>query len=108
MSPARNHSVGASFAAFRLAPRKVAVGLAFTAVVGGLSVVSPAVATAAPTAGICNGVVNQLAHRGMVQENLLKAAARKNADQLAQLQSERTALQTRADALAAQIADADK
>src|SRR3954466_12337953 len=35
-------------------------------------------AYAAPTTttkGICNGVVNQLAHRGTVQENLLKAAA---------------------------------
>src|SRR4051812_16302412 len=37
-----------------------------------------ALAQAATTngGGICNGVVNQLAHRGTVQENLLKAAAK--------------------------------
>jgi septal ring factor EnvC (AmiA/AmiB activator) len=58
--------------------------------------------------GICNGVVNQLAHRGTVQENLLKAAAKKNADAIAKLQAERAALQSTAAALSDQIAAADK
>lgn len=43
---------------------------------GMVSLQSPAeAATTSSSTGICSGVVNQLSHRGMVQENLLKAAA---------------------------------
>ena len=45
--------------------------------------------TTGSTTGICSGVVNQLAHRGTVQENLLKVSAKKNADVIARLQAER-------------------
>src|SRR3954451_21135193 len=74
-------------------------GMAF----GLLAMAGPAYADTAPTSGICNGVVNQLAHRGTVQENLLKAAAKKNADLIAKLQAERSALQGKATTLNGQI-----
>jgi hypothetical protein len=64
---------------------------------GLVSLQSPAEAattsSTSTTSGICNGVMNQLAHRGQVQENILKAAARKNADQIAALQAQRATLQ---------------
>lgn len=69
----------------RLAAAVVLPGLLATSLV----LVQPAVAATTSATGICNGVVNQLAHRGAVQENLLKAAARKNADAIAALQAER-------------------
>src|SRR3954447_8774665 len=73
---------------------------------GALIGASPANAatTKSGTDGICNGVVNQLAHRGTVQENLLKAAAKKNADLIASLTAQRDALQTQSTDLRAQIA----
>ncbi len=75
----------------------------------GLMVLPTAAFAADPaTSGICNGVVNQTAHRGSVQENLLRAAARKNAELIAGLQAQRAVLQTRADTLTAQIAAAEK
>src|SRR3954452_12077938 len=63
-----------------------------------------AATTKTGTDGIGNGVVNQLAHRGTVQENLLKAAAKKNADLIAALTAQRTALQTQSTDLQGQIA----
>src|SRR5215213_6500026 len=86
----------------RLAAAVAMSGLAFGLVGTG----TPAYAGPAATSGICNGVVNQLAHRGTVQENLLKAAAKKNADQIARLQAERATLQSSASALTEQIAQA--
>jgi len=78
-------------------------------VTGGLLGTSiPAVASTSPTTGICNGVTNQLAHRGMVQPNLLRAAARQNAEQIAKLQADRTALVTTQNGLTAQITAAEK
>ncbi|MDP9443744.1 MAG: chromosome segregation ATPase, partial [Actinomycetota bacterium] len=60
---------------------------------GMLVLAAPAAAatTSSPagTTGICNGVVNQLAHRGTVQPNLLKAAAKQNAAVIQQLQLKR-------------------
>src|SRR3954447_24903506 len=63
-----------------------------------------AATTKSGTDGICNGVVNQLAHRGTVQENLLRAAAKKNADLIASLAAQRAALQTQSTNLQGQIA----
>ena len=65
----------------RLAAAVILPGLLTTSMV----LVQPAVAATTSTTGMCNGVVNQLAHRGAVQENLLKAAAKKNADAIAAL-----------------------
>ena len=59
----------------RLAAAVVLPGLLTSSLV----LIPPAAAGTGANAGICNGVVNQLAHRGTVQENLLKAAAKKNA-----------------------------
>ncbi len=70
-----NTAVIASDAGFKRAPRRIAAALAVSAVFGVLAVGTPAYADTT-TGGICNGVTNQLAHRGMVQPNLLKAAAR--------------------------------
>src|SRR3954470_24800845 len=67
-----------------------------------------AATTKSGTHGICNGVVNQLAHRGTVQENLLKAAAKKNADLIASLTAQRTDLQTQSTDLQAQIDQINK
>ena len=53
--------------------------------------------------GICSGVVNQLAHRGAVQENLLKAAAKKNADLIASLKADRSRMDGVASTLTAQL-----
>mgnify|MGYP003405805863 CR=1 FL=1 len=47
--------------------------------------------------------MTQLAHRGTVQENLLKAAAKKNAAIITRLQVERSALQVSASALKVEI-----
>jgi hypothetical protein len=69
---------------------------------------TPAVASTSPTTGICNGVTNQLAHRGKVQPNLLKAAARQNAAQIATLTAERAALVTTQNTLTSQITAAEK
>ena len=88
----------------RLAAAVILPGLLTTSMV----LVQPAVAATGTVTGICNGVVNQLAHRGNVQENLLKAAAKKNADIILALQAEKATLQSKADALTADIAAADK
>ena len=78
-------------------------------VTGILGAGSPAIAaTTTASDGICNGVVNQYAHRGTVQENLLKAAARKNAKLIAKLQADRTALQTQSSTLTSQITTAEQ
>jgi hypothetical protein len=61
-----------------------------------------------PHGRICNGVTNQLAHRGNVQPNLLKAAAKQNAEQIAKLQAERAAIITQQNAWTAQITAAEK
>ena len=80
--------------------RRAAAALVIPAAFAGLLLAAspasaaPDTATTTTTKGICNGVVNQLAHRGTVQENLLKAAAKKNADLIASLTAQRTALQT--------------
>jgi hypothetical protein len=83
---------------------RVVATLAASAGFGVLAFGTPAYAQdiAAP-GGICNGVTNQLAHRGMVQPNLLKAAARQNAEQIATLTAERAALVTTQNSLTAQI-----
>ena len=73
----------------RLAAAVVLPGLLTSSLV----LIPPAAAGTGANAGICNGVVNQLAHRGTVQENLLKAAAKKNADVIARLLAERAPLQ---------------
>jgi chromosome segregation ATPase len=91
--------------------RRIASAVALPGVFAGMLVfASPATAatSSAPagTTGICNGVVNQLSHRGMVQENLLKAAAKKNADIIAKLTVDRAALQTTADSLQLDITTA--
>jgi predicted nucleic acid-binding Zn-ribbon protein len=66
---------------------------------GGSLVLAPAASadttsSSAGTTGICNGVVNQLAHRGTVQPNMLKAAAKQNAAVIAALQAKKDALVT--------------
>ena len=70
--------------------RRLAAAIVVPGILTSMLLFAPA-ATAAPgstgtAAGICSGVVNQLAHRGTVQENLLKAASKKNADIIARLQ----------------------
>ncbi len=94
-----------SGAGFKRAPGRVVAALAASAF-GVLAVGAPAYADTT-TGGICNGVTNQLAHRGMVQPNLLKAAARQNAEQIAKLQAERAALVTTQNTLTAQITAAE-
>ena len=89
--------------------RRLAAAVVLPGVLTSMLVLVPAAQAAdSSTASICTGVVNQLAHRGTVQENLLKAAARKNAVLIASLQAERAGLQTKADGLTAEIAAADK
>ncbi len=88
----------------RLAAAVVLPGL----LTGTLVFAMPASAAPASVTGICNGVVNQQAHRGFVQENLLKAAAKKNADAIAALQADRAALKARESTLMAEILDAKK
>ncbi|MDP9431126.1 MAG: hypothetical protein M3Q47_20695 [Actinomycetota bacterium] len=89
--------------------RSAAGAVVIPAVFAGMLAFSgPASAESAPPGGICNGVTNQLAHRGSVQENLLRAAARKNAELITKLQAERATLQTSADTLKAQIATANQ
>ena len=73
-------------------------------VFAGVLAVSPAdAATGGANGKICNGVVNQLAHRGKVQENLLKAAAKKNAEVIKALQAEKSALLDQAGTLESDI-----
>src|SRR3954464_1085826 len=84
--------------------RAVAALVDPAALAGVLFAGSPAYAAPTiTTKGICNGVVNQLAHRGTVQENLLKAAAKKNADLIASLTAQRSTLQTQGTDLQTQI-----
>jgi hypothetical protein len=73
--------------------RRLAAAVVLPGVLTSMLIVAPATQAAGDAAGVCNGVVNQLDHRGTVQENLLKAAARKNAVLIASLQTERAALQ---------------
>ena len=88
--------------------RRIASAVVLPGVFAGMLVfAAPASAQTAPTTGICNGVTNQLAHRGNVQPNLLKAAAKQNAEQIAKLQAERTALVTTQSNLGAQIKAAE-
>jgi hypothetical protein len=75
--------------------KTAALGVAASLLFGGSLALAPAASASSPTAGICNGVTNQLAHRGTVQENLLKAAARKNADSIAALKVDRQACRPR-------------
>ena len=106
MSFSRVDAVG-SGAGFKRATGRVVAALAASAGFGLLAVGAPAYADTT-TGGICNGVTNQLAHRGMVQPNLLKAAARQNAEQIATLQAERGALVTTQNTLTAQITAASR
>src|SRR3954465_9466834 len=88
---------------FSVSVAAIAVPTIFGVVAAG----TPAYAGTAPaTDGICNGVVNQYGHRGTVQENLLKAAARKNAELITKLQADRTALQAQTSTLTGKIATA--
>ncbi|HSL38045.1 MAG TPA: chromosome segregation ATPase, partial [Arthrobacter sp.] len=88
--------------------RRLAAAVVVPGVLTSMLLFAPqATATTGSVTGICNGVVNQLAHRGTVQENLLKASARKNADIIARLQAESSTLQATAAALTAEIAAAD-
>jgi chromosome segregation ATPase len=87
----------------RLAAAVVLPGLLATSFV----LVQPAVAGTSSNGSICNGVVNQLTHRGTVQENLLKAAVRKNADVIAKLQAERDGLAAQEATFRVQILAAD-
>ncbi|MDP8960259.1 MAG: hypothetical protein M3N32_01315 [Actinomycetota bacterium] len=68
----------------------------------------PAEAQNAPPGGICEGVLNQLRERGTVEENLLEAAARQNAELIRQLQQEQAALQNQRQVLEGQLAEAQK
>jgi hypothetical protein len=88
--------------------KAAALGVAASLLFGGSLALAPAASASGPTAGICNGVSNQLAHRGNVQPNLLKAAARQNAEAIAKLQAERAVLVTQQATLAGQIAAAEK
>src|SRR4051812_5262375 len=82
--------------------------IAVPTILGVVAAGTPAYAgSTGSTDGICNGVVNRLAHRGSIQPGLLKAAVRKNADVITKLQADRTALQGQADTLKAQIADSE-
>src|SRR3712207_6144297 len=78
-------------------PRRAAAVVVLPGILAGMLTVTaaaPASAATAPaaTGTVCTGVVNQHAHRGIVQENLLRAAAKRNSDAVAKLQGERTAL----------------
>src|SRR5512141_1297107 len=84
--------------------RRLAAAVVVPGVLTSMLLFAPqATATPGSVTGICNGVVNQLAHRGTVQENLLKASAKKNADIIARLQTERSVLQASAAALTVEI-----
>jgi hypothetical protein len=72
-----------------------------------MGTMTPAVASTSPTTGICNGVTNQRRTAACAQPNLLKAAARQNAAQIATLTAERAALVTTANTLTAQIKAAE-
>ncbi len=61
---------------------------------GIVGAVQPAWAQSEPPSGICNAVASQLEQRGTVEENLLRAAARKNAAVIQELNNELTTLQT--------------
>ena len=73
-------------------------------IMGLLGLVQPAAwAQSEPPDGICNGVLNQLRERQTVEQNLLEAAARQNAELILQLEQERTTLQGERQALAQEI-----
>ena len=91
----RTSAVSSIFTARRVASTIVLPGV----FAGMLVFAAPASAQTTPTTGICNGVTNQLAHRGSVQSNLLKAAAKKNADIILKLEGERTVLRAQASTL---------
>ena len=97
-------SVRAQITTRRVASAVVLPGL----FAGMLMFAAPASAADGAVTGICNGVTNQLAHRGNAQPNLLKAAAKQNAEQIAKLQAERAALVIAQNALTAQIVAAEK
>ncbi|MFN3925395.1 MAG: chromosome segregation ATPase, partial [Pseudarthrobacter sp.] len=85
----------------RLAAAVVLPGLLTSSLV----LIQPAAAAGTTSnSSICNGVVNQLAHRGTVQENLLKAASKRNADAIAALQAEKEKLQGQADVVSGDMA----
>lgn len=71
--------------------RATAVKMTFgVATMGAATLLVPATAHADP--GICAGVAAQLAHHGSVNPHLLAAAARANADVIARLTAERSAV----------------
>src|SRR3712207_5668806 len=89
--------------------RRITSAIVLPGVIAGMLIfATPAMGATNPVAGICNGVTNQLAHRGAVQPNLLKAAARQNAEQLAVLSAERAALVTTQNGITAQVTAAEK
>ena len=59
------------------------------------------------TPGICNAVFAQLEHRGTVEEHVLAVAARKNAELILQLESERKKLVSLEGAAKKQLAELD-
>jgi hypothetical protein len=90
--------------------KTAALGVAASLLFGGSLALAPAASadTTSGSAGICNGVSNQQAHRGNVQPNLLKAAARQNAEAIAKLTAERTALVTTQNSLTVQVTAAER
>src|SRR6478735_3388907 len=92
----------------RRAAKALVIPAALAATILGGSPAQAATTAPGTSNGICNGVVNQLAHRGSVQENLLKAAAKKNADLIASLSAQRTALESQRAGLQAQLDQANQ
>ena len=91
--------------------RRISSAVVLPGVFAGMLVfAAPASATTssglAGTAGVCNGVVNQMAHRGTVQPQLLKVAAKQNAAVIQQLQIKRAGLLAQTQANNTRIATA--
>src|SRR5690349_2888835 len=109
----RSRFTGQSFLArhstsARRAAKALVIPAALAATILGGSAAQAATTAPGTSNGICNGVVNQLAHRGSVQENLLRAAARKNADLIASLTTQRAALESQRTSLRAQVDEANQ
>src|SRR3712207_613202 len=85
-------------------PRRVATAVVLPGVLAGMiTFAGPATAAPSTQAGICNGVVNVLAQRGAVQEGLLRAAAKRNAELITKLQAEKVTMQGEEATLTRQI-----
>ncbi len=87
-----------------LAGMKVKILLTSGLIMSLFGLVQPAAGAQSQTPhSICNGVVNQLQQRGVVEQRLLEAAARQNAELLQQLEAERALLQNERQQLEQQI-----